>query len=151
MNHQEIRIPFHKQLFHVYFRQFLLGLINRWYVYYYKMNIHPSVRISLKAKLDKRNTKGVNIDEGTYIAFGSVILTHDMCSRIHKPVYIGKNCFIGANSLILPGVIIGNHCVVAAGAVVTKNIPNNCLVAGNPAKIIKANIETEKFGILKKG
>ena len=54
-----------------------------------------------------------------------------------QPVTIGDDVWIGANAVILPGVNIGNHCVVAAGAVVTKDVPDNTLVAGVPAKPIK--------------
>lgn len=54
-----------------------------------------------------------------------------------QPVNIGDDVWIGANAVILPGVNIGNHCVVAAGAVVTKDVPDNTLVAGVPAKPIK--------------
>lgn len=53
------------------------------------------------------------------------------------PVTIEDDVWIGANAVILPGVTIGNHCVVAAGAVVTKNVPPHSLVAGVPAKVIK--------------
>jgi acetyltransferase-like isoleucine patch superfamily enzyme len=52
-------------------------------------------------------------------------------------VTIGDDIWIGANAAIMPGVTIGNHCVVAAGAVVTKDVPPHSLVAGVPAKIIK--------------
>ena len=55
-----------------------------------------------------------------------------------KPVVIGDDVWIGANAVILPGVTIGNHCVVAAGAVVTKDVPDNCVVGGVPAKVIKS-------------
>ena len=54
-----------------------------------------------------------------------------------KPVIIGDDIWIGANAVVLPGVSIGNHSVVAAGAVVTKDVPPHTLVAGVPAKIIK--------------
>ena len=54
-----------------------------------------------------------------------------------KPVTIGNNIWIGANAVILPGVSIGEHSVVAAGAVVTKDVPPHSLVAGVPARIIK--------------
>ncbi len=54
-----------------------------------------------------------------------------------KPVVIGDDVWIGGNAVILPGVTIGKHCVVAAGAVVTKDVPDNSLVGGVPAKIIK--------------
>lgn len=52
-------------------------------------------------------------------------------------VTIDDDVWIGANTVILPGVKIGNHCVVAAGAVVTKDVPPHSLVAGVPAKVIK--------------
>ena len=53
------------------------------------------------------------------------------------PVFLGDDIWIGANAVVLPGVSIGNHSVVAAGAVVTKDVPPHSLVAGVPAKIIK--------------
>ena len=54
-----------------------------------------------------------------------------------KPVVIGDDVWIGANAVVLPGVTIGSHCVVAAGAVVTKDVPDHTLVGGVPAKLIK--------------
>lgn len=54
-----------------------------------------------------------------------------------QPVIIGDDVWIGANAVILPGVTIGRHCVIAAGAVVTKDVPDNTLVGGVPAKMIK--------------
>lgn len=54
-----------------------------------------------------------------------------------KPVVIGDDVWIGANAVILPGVKIGTHSIVAAGAVVTKDVPEYSLVAGVPAKVIK--------------
>ncbi|WP_125153473.1 sugar O-acetyltransferase [Clostridium rectalis] len=55
-----------------------------------------------------------------------------------NPVSIGDNVWIGGNSCILPGVTIGDNCVIGAGSVVTKSIPDNCVVAGNPCKVIKS-------------
>ena len=54
-----------------------------------------------------------------------------------KPVVISDDVWIGANAVILPGVTIGRHVVVAAGAVVTKDVPDNCVVGGVPTKVIK--------------
>ena len=54
-----------------------------------------------------------------------------------RPVIIGDNVWIGMHSLILKGVTIGENSVVAAGAIVTKSVPANCVVAGNPATIVK--------------
>lgn len=54
-----------------------------------------------------------------------------------KEIRIGKDCFIGCNSIILKGTVLGDGCVVGAGAVVSGKFEDNCVVAGNPAKVIK--------------
>ena len=54
-----------------------------------------------------------------------------------KPITIGDNVWLGGGVIITPGVTLGNNVVVAAGAVVTKSFPDNCVIGGNPAKIIK--------------
>ncbi|MBS4197915.1 sugar O-acetyltransferase [Lederbergia citri] len=54
-----------------------------------------------------------------------------------KPVHIGHNVWIGGRAVINPGVKIGNNVVIASGAVVTKDVPDNVVVGGNPARIIK--------------
>lgn len=59
----------------------------------------------------------------------------------HSPVIIGENCWIGENSRICKGVTIGDNSIVAACSVVTKNIPANCIAAGNPARIVKTDID----------
>ena len=53
------------------------------------------------------------------------------------PIQIGKNCFIGCNVLILKGSKIGDNCVVGAGAVISGSFEDNCVIAGNPAKVIR--------------
>lgn len=59
----------------------------------------------------------------------------------HRPVLIGENCWIGRNVSILKGVEIGDNCVIAANSVVTKSVPANCIAAGNPAKVVKTDIQ----------
>ena len=54
-----------------------------------------------------------------------------------KPIVIEDNVWIGIDATILPGVTLGRNCVVAAGSVVTKDVPANMIAAGNPAKIVK--------------
>ena len=54
-----------------------------------------------------------------------------------KPIKIGKNCFIGCNSIILKGTELGDGCVVGAGAVISGKFESNSIIAGNPAKIIR--------------
>ena len=58
--------------------------------------------------------------------------------NVFGKIKIGNNVFIGARSMILPGITIGNNVVVGAGSTITKDIPDNCVVAGVPARIIKS-------------
>lgn len=60
-----------------------------------------------------------------------------------KPVTIGDDCFIGMNSIILKGTKLGNNVIVGAGSVVSGCFPDNVIITGNPAKIIKSNIEVK--------
>ena len=113
----------------------------------YGMSIGKGVRISFKAKLDTTNPRGIHIGDETYIAFGAAVLSHDMSRLVHRDVVIGKCCFIGACSIILPGVTVGDHSVVGAGSVVTKDVPPNTLVAGNPAQVVRA-INTKSQGVI---
>lgn len=54
-----------------------------------------------------------------------------------RPISIGNNCFIGCNAIILKGTVIGDNCVVGAGAVVAGKFDDNCVIAGNPARVIR--------------
>lgn len=60
---------------------------------------------------------------------------------IHAPIKIGENVWIGQGSRICKGVEIGDNSIVAANSVVTKSVPANCIVAGNPARIVKTDID----------
>lgn len=62
---------------------------------------------------------------------------------VSKPIIIHDNVWIGRNSIINKGVTIGENSIVAAGSVVTKDVPANCIVGGNPAKVVKTNIDQE--------
>ena len=77
---------------------------------------------------------GIVIGNNVWIAPGVQIVSadHDLYE-----IEIGDNCWLAANVVILPGVKLGNHVVVAAGAVVTKSFPDDCLIGGVPAKLIK--------------
>ena len=112
------------------------------------MDIGPDCRISFSAKLDKSYPAGVHIGESTAINFGACVLTHDYPRRLHLDTWIGKECQIGAHSIIMPGVRVGDNCVVAVASVVMKDVPSNCLVAGNPARIMEKGIKTGHRGII---
>ena len=112
------------------------------------MDIGPDCRISFSARLDKSYPRGIHIGEGTAINFGACVLTHDTPRGLHVHTWIGKECNIGAHSIIMPGVRVGDNCVVAAASVVMKDVPSNCLVAGNPARIMEKGIQTGPLGII---
>jgi|ERR1051325_884251 acetyltransferase-like isoleucine patch superfamily enzyme len=91
----------------------------------------------------------IEIGEGTIFGSGAVVIdndfhvpeaewgwsnTCDICGRISKPVKIGRGVFVGARSIILKGVTIGDRATVGAGAVVTKDVPPGYIAAGNPAR-----------------
>ncbi len=120
----------------------------RWHLQsHWKMTIGVGSRIARSAKLDKTNPKGIHIGEYTAVAFDAAILTHDFVNGTWADVHVGDNCLIGARSIILPGVRVGNNCVVGAGSVVMVDVPDNCVVTGNPARIVERNIITGHWGI----
>lgn len=69
---------------------------------------------------------------------------------IHKPIKIGKNVMLGSNVRICKGVTIGDNAIIGANAVVTKDVPANAVAAGNPAKIVKQNIDKETTSVFNK-
>lgn len=127
-------------------RNLLVSSRRRFMVRVFGMDIHPTVQMSLSAKLDMTFPKGVHIAEHSYLAFESRILTHDRTRGLYLHTRIGRNCFIGGRSMILPGVTVGDNCVVGAGSIVTRDVPPNSIVAGNPARVIRSNIEVGRFG-----
>lgn len=94
----------------------------------------------------------IEIGDNVGLSTEVTILTHDNSLKRHigvlklGKVTIGNNVFIGAKSLILPNVHIGNNVVIGAGSVVSRNIPDNSVVAGNPARIIRSTTQyVDKF------
>ncbi|MEM8731294.1 MAG: DapH/DapD/GlmU-related protein [Pseudomonadota bacterium] len=127
-------------------RNLLVG-VRRWVLCkVWGYDIHPTAEFSLSAKFDRTYPKGVHVGAKTYIAFDVRVLTHDRTRGLYVDTRIGENCFIGGNAMILPGVEIGDNCVVGAGSVVTKSIPPRTLVAGNPAVVLRENIEVVEYG-----
>lgn len=115
---------------------------------FYGMTIGEGTIISRRSNLDWNiNPKGIHIGSYSLVA-GATILTHDYCRSMKCDTIVGNNCFIGGGAYILPGVHIGDNVIVGMGAVVTKDVPDNCIVAGNPAKIIKENIKVGRYGVL---
>jgi acetyltransferase-like isoleucine patch superfamily enzyme len=115
---------------------------------FWGMDIGEDCMISFSATLDRTNPRGVHIGRSTAVSFGAVILAHDYTRSMSTDTWIGERCQIGAHSFIMPGVTVGDGCIVAPGSVVLKDVPPDSLVAGNPARVIERGIRTGRWGIL---
>jgi acetyltransferase-like isoleucine patch superfamily enzyme len=133
----------------------LLGLrkaLMRVRIAYYNrvwgMDIHPTAEFSVSTRFDLTYPRGVHVGAHTQIAFEARILCHDRTRGIYRHTRIGANCFIGGRSLIMPGVEVGDGSIVGAGSIVTKSVPPGCIVAGNPARVIREGISVGPYGRL---
>jgi acetyltransferase-like isoleucine patch superfamily enzyme len=128
-------------------RGLVLEVRRFYFIWVWRMDIGEGTAISLSAKLDKTNPRGVHIGTYTVVTFGAAVLAHDYVNQRDRDVYIGNDCFIGAHSIILPGVTIGDNCIVSAASVVARNVPAGSLVVGNPARIVESNLKTTHYGV----
>ena len=93
--------------------------------------------------------KLISFGDNVVVASGVTFVTHDVIDKVLNkmdynftfnyncaPIEVGNNVFIGCNVTILPNVKIGNNVIIAAGSVVTKDVPDNSVIGGNPAKVI---------------
>jgi len=141
-----------KKLIAIFLYQKVLGF-NRhvpWPVHWQSKVINPKnitrgnrfPGLGMGCHIDGRNgiIFGDNVWVGPKVSF--ISMNHDLNDYYHyteaDPIQIGDNCWFGVNSVVLPGVILGSHTVVAAGSVVTKSFPQgDQLLAGVPATVIK--------------
>lgn len=107
-------------------------------------NIVIGKNVFINACCNFQDQGGITIGDGSLIGHKAVLATlnhgfapEDRGALYPSPIIIGKNVWVGASATILPGVTIGDNAIIAAGAVVTKDIPANTVVAGVPAKEIK--------------
>lgn len=113
--------------------------------------IHPSV------SFDFNDYSLIEIGDATTISSEVIFLTHDysiskglklihpsLSGRFLRPIIIGSNSFIGMRTIILPGTRIGSNVIVGAGSIVKGTIPDNVIIAGNPAKILSSTEEWAK-------
>ena len=111
-----------------------------------KLEICDDVTLAENCRIDFSG--GVKIGKNSLISKNVIIETHDhefdpKSAPMYRSLVIGENVWIGMNSTILSHVEkIGDNAIISAGAVVTKDVPDNCIVAGVPAKIIKSKIKS---------
>ena len=129
-------------------RGLLVAMRRTWLVSIYGMDIHPTAQLSLKARLDRTFPIGVHIGADSYVALEAMVLTHDRTRGLYLHTKVGQRCFIGARSILLPGVQVGDGSIVAAGAVVTRDVAPGSVVAGNPARVIREGIHAGLYGRL---
>ena len=120
-------------------------------------NITVGKNVLINACCKFQDQGGIEIGNGVLIGHNVTLATlnHDERPQFRqniypKPIKIGDNVWVGSNATILAGVTIGDGAIIGANAVVTKNVPENTIVAGVPAKIIRKVSESDKTEITKK-
>jgi maltose O-acetyltransferase len=113
-------------------------------------DISPSVEVGDYSELGQHSLIHAGVKIGSYVIMGpsvKIYTRNHIFDSLDEPIarqgkssratVIGDDVWIGANVVILPGVTVGDHAIIAAGAVVTKSVPSLAIVGGNPAKVIK--------------
>jgi acetyltransferase-like isoleucine patch superfamily enzyme len=130
-------------------RLFLAFFIRRLRYYRYRFSgydIDKTTIIERDVNLGRVYPEAIHIGKNTTVSSRVSILSHEHNKRVNglplkREVFIGERCSIGTGSIIVGGVRIGDEVIVGAGSVVVKDVPSNCIVAGNPARIIRTGIK----------
>lgn len=113
-------------------------------------NIHIGKQVFINMGCKFQDQGGIFIEDGALIGHNVVLATLNHAMRPERrgdmlpaPIHIGKRVWIGSNAAVLPGVTIGDVAIVAAGAVVTRDVPENTIVGGVPARVLRHLSEEE--------
>lgn len=113
-------------------------------------NIHIGKQVFINMGCKFQDQGGIFIEDGALIGHNVVLATLNHAMRPERrgdmlpaPIHIGKRVWIGSNAAVLPGVTIGDGAIVAAGAVVTRDVPENTIVGGVPARVLRHLSEEE--------
>ncbi|TVY10317.1 acyltransferase [Paenibacillus cremeus] len=110
------------------------------------MKVGEHASFALMVMVDVFFPELIEVGDNSIIGYNTTILAHEYLIKEYRlgKVRIGSNVLIGANTTILPGVTIGDHAVVGAGAVVHKDVAPYSFVAGNPLRVIREDVRVEK-------
>jgi maltose O-acetyltransferase len=140
-------------------RDRMLGRMDAHYYRSLGMQIGDDVHIGPDCRLDPSTAWMITIGDSVVIAPGVQVIAHDASLRRRtgftkvQPVVIGSRVFIGAGTLVLPGVTIGNDVVIGAGSLVARDIPDGSLAVGRPAEVVMplAEFEARERDLLEEG
>lgn len=110
-------------------KQFWQAALRRWL---WGMDVHPTAWIAPTALIDRTWPKGVHIGPHVVIEEEVVLLTHDLTRGMYVDTRVGARTHIGPRAILLPGVTVGDDCVVAPGALVNRDMPPGSHCMGNP-------------------
>jgi acetyltransferase-like isoleucine patch superfamily enzyme len=115
-----------------------LGMKNWLYRTFLRMKVGEQTSFALMVMLDVMFPEKISVGRNTVIGYNTTILAHEYLIKEYRlgEVVIGDEVMIGANSIIMPGVTIGNGAIISAGTLVHKDVPPGCFVGGNPMRII---------------
>ena len=130
--------------------------INSWRLRLHRwrgVNIGKNVLIGFRVTLDHSYPEYIYIGDDVSLAGNNYLLAHSnpyqhfekVLPSFVAPIVIKKGAWIGIGATIMPGVVVGECAVIATGAIVTKDVPSKCLVAGMPAKVLKDWSTVEGF------
>jgi maltose O-acetyltransferase len=128
-------------------RLLVTGVRRHWLERVKGVRVHPSASVSLSSRMVAGRRGAIVIGPDSLVAFKTLILAvrPDGSSA---PVTVGRGCFIGGGSVLLPGVTIGDGAIVGAGAIVDADVPPFCAVGGVPARVLRRDLKTGRFGRL---
>lgn len=115
-----------------------LGMKNWLYRVFLRMKVGDQTSFALMVMLDCMFPEKITVGKNTVIGYNTTILAHEYLIKEYRlgEVVIGNEVLIGANSTILPGVVIGDGAIVSAGTLVHKDVPEGAFVGGNPMRVI---------------
>jgi maltose O-acetyltransferase len=112
-----------------------------------RLTLDHDVDVSFTARFFPAGRSPITVGSETTFGPLAMVVAH-RADGSPAPVRIGQRCFIGGSAVIGPGVTIGDGVIVAGGAVVLRDFPSDCVVAGNPARVIRNRIDAGRFGRL---